>query len=219
MTRTYRFFLSLLVSLLAAACATKPKVVYVEKPYPLPPEDYRKVRIPDYIHAYAIGRLPTKDGLAMDEAHEYYRIEQTAHWDQRLPSRPLSTTGPVTAFTAPTARKLPTSKELEAAEDRVKTLSDQLVKARETYLQAANGMQSHILDIAKSKALADSYRSLLQTEQENVKRLKEENARLRLAAPEESAMPASAGRPTVDPYERLKEWEKKEQSHEPPSSQ
>ena len=59
------------------------------------------VRVPDDVHAYAVGRMPRgQDG--MDEAHTYYRIEQTAHWDVRLPRRRVPTTGPVAVYNPPT---------------------------------------------------------------------------------------------------------------------
>ena len=87
--------LSLPVSLLLGACAHKPpQVVYVQAPAALPPTDSNKVRIADRVHAYSVGRLPTADGLAMNEAHQYYRIEDSAHWDQRLPDHPMQSSGP-----------------------------------------------------------------------------------------------------------------------------
>lgn len=186
-----------------AACASKPKVVYVEKPYALPPPDFRKVRVPDVVHAYAIGRLPTKDGKGMDEAHTYYRIEESAHWDERLPSRPLATTGPVDHLESPTARHLPASKELAAAEDQARSVAADLQKARQAYLQAAQGMQRTALDINKTRATVDALQAMLNTANGEVQRLRAENARLRLVTPEEPK-----GRPEVDGFKNLEDWEK-----------
>src|SRR5260221_4220385 len=67
---------------------------------PCPPKIYGKhpvaytsqVRTPDEVHVYDVGRMPHGQG-GMDEAHQYYRIEQSAHWDLRFPSKKTASTG------------------------------------------------------------------------------------------------------------------------------
>ena len=187
--------LSLPVSLLLGACAHKQQVVYVQAPAALPPTDSNKVRIADRVHAYSVGRLPTADSLAMNEAHQYYRIEDSAHWDQRLPDHPMQSSGPTGKFAPPTARRVAVSREVRAAEAQNEVLAQSMMQARDTY-----------------RTLLDASRS------ENAQ-LKAENDRLRSAV--ENPAPAAAATPgprdSADPYERLKDWDKKSDPSPTPS--
>lgn len=188
-------------SFLFIGCA--PRVVVLEKPYPLPAPDSEKVRIPDRVHAYNIGRLPTHDRMGMDEAHKYYRIEESAHWDLRLPNKPMRSTGPVTAFRPPTARKMPYSKELDSAQANLNEVTGKLMQAREGYLTAKGELQKRALDAEKSETLAATYQNLLRSEKEENERLKTENERLRGINEVPPAAPKSG---TDDPYKRLEQW-------------
>ena len=212
--------LSLPVSLLLGACAHKPQVVYVQAPAALPPADSNKVRIPDRIHAYSVGRLPTADGLAMNEAHQYYRIEDSAHWDQRLPDHPMQSSGPLGKFAPPTARRVAVSKEVHAAEAQNEALAESMTQARETYRTAAKQLQSQSLNAEKTRAVADTYRTLLDTSRAENTQLRAENDRLRAAVENPAPTPAATPGPRdgVDPYERLKEWDKKSDPASPTPS-
>ncbi len=55
------------------------------------------------VHVYDVGRLPTGDG-GMNEAHRYYRVTQSEHWNLNLPSKSHSgvVSGPRTVYTPPT---------------------------------------------------------------------------------------------------------------------
>ena len=203
--------LSLPVSLLLGACAHKPQVVYVQAPAALPPTDSNKVRIADRVHAYSVGRLPTADGLAMNEAHQYYRIEDSAHWDQRLPDHPMQSSGPTGKFAPPTARRVAVSREVRAAEAQNEVLAQSMTQARDTYRTAATQLKSASLNVEKTRAVADTYRTLLDASRSENTQLKAENDRLRAAvenpAPVATATPGPRDR--TDPYERLKDWDKK----------
>jgi hypothetical protein len=67
-----------------------------------------QVRTPDDVHVYDVGRMPHGEG-GIDEAHQYYRIEQSAHWDLRLPSKKTASTGPRGPFYPPTYQPPPLS--------------------------------------------------------------------------------------------------------------
>ena len=154
--------LCLPVSLLLGACAHKaPQVVYVQAPAALPPTDSNKVRVADRVHAYSVGRLPTANGLAMNEAHQYYRIEDSA--------------------------------------------------------------QAQALTAEKNRVTADTYRTLLQTNQAENAQLRAENQRLRAAVDAPSTKAPAGGatpgpRDGTDPYERLKEWDQQSGSSPAPST-
>jgi hypothetical protein len=51
----------------------------------------------------------------MDEAHQYYRIEQSAHWDLRLPSKKTASTGPRGPFYPPTYQPPPNDQRVRDA--------------------------------------------------------------------------------------------------------
>ena len=217
-----RFLLLCLpASLLLGACAHKPpQVVYVQAPAALPPTDSNKVRIPDRIHAYSVGRLPTADGLAMNEAHQYYRIENSAHWDQRLPDHPMQSSGPLGKFAPPTARRVAVSREVRAAEAQNEVLAQSMTQARDTYRTAAKQLQGQSVGMEKTRAMADSYRALLETSRAENTQLKAENDRLRSAV--ENPAPAAAATPGprdgADDYERLKKWDESSGSASPTPS-
>ncbi len=213
--------LSLPVSLLLGACAHKtPQVVYVEASAALPPTDSNKVRVPDRVHAYSVGRLPTADGLAMNEAHQYYRIEDSAHWDQRLPDHPMQSSGPLGKFAPPTARRVSVTREVHAAEAQNEALAQSMMQARDTYRTAATQLKTASLNVEKTRVMADSYRALLETSRAENTQLKAENDRLRSAvdAPAPTAAATPGPRDSADPYERLKEWDKKSESPAPSPS-
>jgi hypothetical protein len=72
------------------------------------------VRTPDEVHVYDVGRLPHGQG-GMVEAHQYYRIEQSAHWDLRLPSKRTTSTGPRGPFYPPTYQPPPKDQRVRDA--------------------------------------------------------------------------------------------------------
>jgi hypothetical protein len=105
---------------------------------PPPPDAYcekqlartNQVRVPDEVHAYAIGRLPNGEG-GMDEAHLYYRIEQSAHWDLRLPNNRQAAklvTGPKEVFYPSTYQPPPNDQRVRdamAAADQARLAAEQ----------------------------------------------------------------------------------------------
>lgn len=222
MTPRRFLLLSLPASLLLGACAAHkpPQVVYVQAPAALPPPDGNKVRVPDRIHAYSVGRLPTADGLAMNEAHQYYRIEDSAHWDQRLPDHPMGSSGPLGKFAPPTARRVAVSREVHAAEAHNEVLAQSMMQARDTYRSAATKVQDQALAAEKNRVTAETYRTLLQTKEAENNQLRAENERLRSAvdAPA-AAKPGVTPGPSAnsDPYERLKAWDRQSDTSPSPS--
>ena len=159
----------------------------------------------------------------MNEAHQYYRIEDSAHWDQRLPDHPMQSSGPLGKFAPPTARRVAVSKEVHAAEAQNEALAQSMMQARSTYRSAATQVQAQALTAEKNRVTADTYRTLLQTNQAENAQLRAENQRLRAAVDAPSAPPAAGAatpgpRDGTDPYERLKAWDQQSGPSPAPSS-
>jgi hypothetical protein len=171
---------------------------------PLRPEIYcakklartNQVRVPDEVHAYAIGRLPNGEG-GMDEAHLYYRIEQSAHWDLRLPAKkPASalTTGPKAVFYPPTYQPPPNDQRVRDA----MAAADQARLAAE---QAQRNFESATEDIHKKlqedNQLKDEIQELLKQNQQLRERLEGGHAN-----PSPTATPSKSDAP----QDQLKNW-------------
>jgi hypothetical protein len=69
--------------------------------------DASRVRLDEQIHAYHLGRLPSKDRREMHEAHTVYRMEQGARWDTRLPATPMDSRGVVLGVIDPARKDVP----------------------------------------------------------------------------------------------------------------
>lgn len=74
---------------------------------PLDSRDVSRVRLGEQVHAYHLGRLPSKDRSEMHEAHTVYRVEQPPRWDTRLPATPMSSKGVVLGIVDPARKDIP----------------------------------------------------------------------------------------------------------------
>jgi hypothetical protein len=173
-----------------------PPAVYCEKKL----ARTNQVRVPDEVHAYAIGRLPNGEG-GMDEAHLYYRIEQSAHWDLRLPAKKQAaalTTGPKAVFYPPTYQAPPKDQRVRDA----MTAADQARLAAE---QAQRNFESATEDIHKKlqedNQLKDEIQELLKQNQQLREQLEGGHAH-----PTPTASTASPSKSKV-PLDQLKDWE------------
>jgi hypothetical protein len=155
-----------------------------------------QVRVPDEVHAYAIGRLPNGEG-GMDEAHLYYRIEESAHWDLRLPAKrqaTVLTTGPKEVFYPPTYQPPPNDQRVRDA----MAAADQARLAAE---QAQRNFESATDDIHKKlqedNQLKDEIQELLKQNQQ----LKEQ-----LQGGQGRTTPSPTPTNSNAPQEPLKDW-------------
>lgn len=71
--------------------------------------DVSRVRFGEEVHAYHLGRLPSKDLREMHEAHTVYRVEQNPRWDTRLPATPMDSRGAVLGVIEPSRAEVPKS--------------------------------------------------------------------------------------------------------------
>jgi hypothetical protein len=166
--------------------------VYCEKKLPRT----NQIRVPDEVHAYAIGRLPNGEG-GMDEAHLYYRIEQSAHWDLRLPSNRQAAklvTGPKEIFYPPTYQPPPN-------DQRVRDATAAADQARLAAEQAQRNFESATEDIHKKlqedNQLKDEIQELLKQNQQ---------LREQLQGGQGRTTPSPSPTNSNTPQEPLKDW-------------
>ena len=159
--------LSVLALLLALpACSSKPKpkdVTYdgkLQPNLPIPsysrnaldgwpegrevdPYDVSRVRLPEEVHTYYIGRLPSYDRREMNEAHSVYRVEQNARWDQRMPATPMASRGVVFGIREPTHDSIPKD--------------DVVLNERAKQVEMSQRLQDHLTKLAAKQEEVEAY--------------------------------------------------------------
>lgn len=101
------------------------------------PYDQSRVRLDEEVHAYHVGRLPSKDRREMHEAHTVYRVEQDGRWDTRLPATPMDSRGVVLGIVEPSRTAVPNSTLIEQERQSLvaKTQSLQITMTKLSNLQ------------------------------------------------------------------------------------
>jgi len=143
------------------------------------PYDVTRVRFPEHVHTYHVGRLPSRDRREMHEAHSVYRVEQTAKWDQRLPATPMASRGVVLGIREPAYDPVPKdqvvanerSKQLQFSEE-LRTRLAQLAEKQQkldTYLATAPDKNKTINELATGKAKAEQDLATVQSELKKLK--------------------------------------------------
>lgn len=193
--------LLLLVALSSCKSARKPKdVVYDDKlqgtlPIPsftrealdgwpegrkLDPYDSSRVRFPDSVHTYEVGRLPTMNRREMSEAHTVYRVEQSGHWDQRLPATPMASRGVIFGIREPSSNPVPKdqivsnerSRQLQLSQEIQSRLDDLTAQQKklDAFLASAPDKSKTIEQLQVQKVKTDADLSALRAETEQLKR-------------------------------------------------
>lgn len=133
------------------------------------PYDTSRVRYPEDVHSYEVGRLPSRDRREMHEAHTVYRVEQSNRWDQRLPATPMSSHGVVLGITEPSHDPVPKDQIVESERARQAQLSAQLTAS----ITALNAKQEQIQAFLASAP--DKNKTIAELQQQNAKAEKELN--------------------------------------------
>jgi hypothetical protein len=131
------------------------------------PYDESRVRLPEDVHAYEIGRLPSRDRREMSEAHTVYRVEQSNRWDQRLPATPMSSHGVVLGIREPSHSPVPADQVVADERSRQAQLTMQL----EQRVTALNQKQEQISAFLASAP--DKNKTIVELQQQNSKSEKE----------------------------------------------
>jgi hypothetical protein len=106
----------------------------------LDPTDASRVRNPEAVHAYHIGRLPSHNRQEMHEAHTVYRIEHSPRWDQRLPATPMASRGTVLGIREPSHAPVP--QDQVVANERLKQV--ELSRQLQASLESMNAKQAQL---------------------------------------------------------------------------
>ena len=129
-----------------------------------------KVMTPAEVAVYDIGRLPDGHG-GMSEAHRYYRVVQSEHFDLRLPEADKDwkyggskkPTGPKKLFYSPTYTPPPQSERITNAVNRARGAERQAQEAKKQ-LEAAT---SKVTDrISEDNVLREELRNQLEANEE-----------------------------------------------------
>jgi hypothetical protein len=167
-------------------------------------DDLRRVRTPEFVKSYHVGRSTTRTGDLMREAHQVYRLEKSGRWNLARSNPPLDANAPVTRVVDQSFKPLPEDKQIRAEVARQQDLTREIEVAKGQLITA----------IAEAKERLD--REPLQLMQ--IAELQEEIARLRgqLDAAEsvnEQAEPGDIDTENDPPQsEKLKEWGERQPS-------
>jgi hypothetical protein len=104
-----------------------------------------RTRTPGEIHSYDVGRLPRGNG-GMDEAHRYYRVVQSDHWDLRLPSQVQNSGGAKTIFNPPTAQAPLNDERVTAQINEAQARQREAIEAKGKLEGAADQLQKRMLE-------------------------------------------------------------------------
>ncbi len=157
----------------------------------LDPHDRSRVRLNEEVHAYHVGRLPSKDRREMHEAHTVYRVEQGPRWDTRLPATPMDSRGVVLGIIEPSRNAVPDSvlieqerqslaakaQALEATMSKLTALQRDLEKKRLDFDNSAKEAKDIQTYLAKTIQERDEAKVALEQLKARNEEL-EENARL-----------------------------------------
>ena len=159
----------------------------------LEPYDQSRVRMDEHVHAYHVGRLPSKDRREMHEAHTVYKLEQGARWDTRLPATPMDSRGVVLGIVEPSRNAVPDSvlveqerqslaakaQALEATMTKLNALQSDLEKKRLDFENTAKEAKDIEAYLAKTIQERDEIKASLEQLKARNEEL-EENERLRV---------------------------------------
>lgn len=143
------------------------------------PYDASRVRLPEEVHSYEIGRLPSRDRREMHEAHTVYRVEQTGRWDQRLPATPMASHGVVLGIREPSHDPVPRDEVVDAERARQMEITRQLERhvnslrskeeQIEAFLASTPDKNKTIAELQQQKAKAEKDLSELKEEYRKAK--------------------------------------------------
>ena len=126
-------------------------------------DDLRRVRTPEFVKTYHLGRSRSRNGTTMHEAHRVYQIEKSARWNLARGNPPLQPTGPVERLVDGAFKPLPQSAQLEAELHRQKAITKEIEAARHRLTGAIAQMQGKLAEEREST------RTIAALQEENAK--------------------------------------------------
>jgi hypothetical protein len=130
--------------------------------------DLRRVRNPEFVKTYYMGRRPSKNGTRLHEAHRVYELEKSPRWNLLRNNPTLRSTGPVKALTDPAFRPLPESEQLQAETRRQEALTHELEATHEATLRQLDSLKSKVSEQSNHAVTIEKLqRELLRQRQSN----------------------------------------------------
>jgi hypothetical protein len=157
--------------------------------------DLRRVRTPEYVKTYHLGRGSTRDGRLMHEAHRVYQIEKSSRWNLARSNPPLASNAPVTQIIDQSFRPLPESGQIRAEVARQRELTAQIELAKER-------LTATIAEARKRTVTDHAYEARIAQLGQEITTLQEA-----LAASGNPANPGESNEDqTVDQTKALRDW-------------
>lgn len=170
----------------------------------LDPHSASRVRLGEEVHAYHIGRLPSKDRREMHEAHTVYRVEQDARWDTRLPATPMESRGVVLGIVEPSRNEVPKTsiveqerqsllaktQALQATMTRLNSLQRDLEKKKNDFEKAEEESKQIQAYLAQTIQQRNDLQEQLNKASQRIEEL-EESERLRIRSSSQGFTPGS----------------------------
>lgn len=90
------------------------------------PDDVKRVRFPEFVKTYYVGRMPTKDGIGMHEAHRVYEIGSSSTWNLHPESRALAHQGPARGLVDYAYSPMPKDQRISAELNKQKAVTERI---------------------------------------------------------------------------------------------
>ena len=110
--------------------------------------DIRRIRNPEFVKTYYVGRKPSKNGTRMHEAHRVYQLEKSPRWNLLRNNPTFRSTGPVKVLSDSAFRPLPESQQLRAEVKRQEALTSDLEATHGATMQQLEALKVKLADEA-----------------------------------------------------------------------
>ncbi len=130
--------------------------------------DLRRIRNPEFVKTYYIGRKPSKNGTRMHEAHRVYQLEKSPRWNLLRNNPMFRSTGPVKVLSDSAFRPLPESLQLRAEVKRQEALTRDLEATHDATLGQLETLRAKLADQSNHAVTIEKLqRELLRQRQAN----------------------------------------------------
>ncbi len=142
--------------------------------------DTRRVRNPEVIETYFLGRTPSRDRTMMHESHRLYRIAQDASWDLRPKHSPLRSAGHPVGIADDTVRPVPSDGIVSAERARQRALTADLAASTELVEKLAADLSEKQRQVGDAVPVVEELKSRLAEETRKRVLLEQELQKLRM---------------------------------------
>lgn len=108
--------------------------------------DIRRIRNPEFVKTYYVGRKPSKNGTRMHESHRVYQLEKSPRWNLLRNNPTFGSTGPVKVLSDSAFRPLPQSQQLRAEVKRQEALTSDLETTHGATMEQLEALKAKLAD-------------------------------------------------------------------------